>query len=125
MALAPVAAVMAPAAAGIGAISRHVRRAGLLVPPLMLSAGLTGEGYVSTVAVGAGRDAPRAPAAYPLGGMVSAHPRFAGALTVAIPRRQRDRREAPRAHPGHRRASGSSSAPSASPRPSRLAGVAR
>lgn len=81
----PSPAVMAPAAAGIGAISATSGGAGLLVSPLMLSAGLTGEGYVSTVAVGAVAMHLGRLAAYSAGGMVSARTLgLAGALTVAI-----------------------------------------
>jgi uncharacterized membrane protein YfcA len=81
----PSAAVMVPAAAGIGAVSATSGGAGLLVSPLMLSAGLSGERYVSTVAVSAVAMHVGRFAAYSVGGLVSAHTLgLAAGLTVAI-----------------------------------------
>lgn len=81
----PPAAVMTPVAAGIGAVSATSGGAGLLVSPLMLSAGLTGERYVSTVAVGAVAMHVGRFAAYSAGGMVSGRTLgLAAALTAAI-----------------------------------------
>jgi uncharacterized membrane protein YfcA len=81
----PSAAVMLPAAAGIGAVSATSGGAGLLVSPLMLSAGLTGERYVSTVAVCAVAMHVGRLAAYSAGGLVTARTlALAAALTAAI-----------------------------------------
>ncbi len=81
----PSRAVMLPAAAGIGAVSATSGGAGLLVSPLMLAAGLTGERYVSTVAVGAVAMHAGRLLAYGLGGMVTRETLAQGAvLTVAI-----------------------------------------
>lgn len=81
----PARAVLVPAAAGIGAVSATSGGAGLLVSPLMLSTGLTGEGYVSTVAVAAVAMHTGRLVAYGLGGLVNAHTLAQGAaLTVAI-----------------------------------------
>lgn len=81
----PTARVMVPAAAGIGAVSATSGGAGLLVSPLMLSTGLAGERYVSTVAVGAVAMHLGRFAAYGAGGLVTAATLAHGAaLTAAI-----------------------------------------
>lgn len=49
----PRAAHIAPAGAGIGAIAATSGGAGLLVSPLMMATGLTGEPYIATVAASA------------------------------------------------------------------------
>lgn len=81
----PSRAVLVPAAAGIGAVSATSGGAGLLVSPLMLSTGLSGERYVSTVAVAAVAMHTGRLVAYGVGGLVNAHTLTLGAaLTVAI-----------------------------------------
>lgn len=81
----PSARVMVPAAAGIGGISATSGGAGLLVSPLMLSTGLTGEAYISTVAVSAVAMHTGRLLAYGAGGLVTARTLAYGAgLTVAI-----------------------------------------
>lgn len=81
----PTAAVMIPAAAGIGAVSATSGGAGLLVSPLMLSTGLTGDRYVATVAVAAVSMHLGRIVAYSAGGLVNATTLAYGAvLTAAI-----------------------------------------
>lgn len=81
----PSRAVLVPAAAGIGAVSATSGGAGLLVSPLMLSTGLSGERYVSTVAVAAVAMHAGRFVAYGLGGLVNGRSLALGAaLTVAI-----------------------------------------
>lgn len=81
----PTAALMIPASAGIGMVSATSGGAGLLVSPLMLSTGLTGERYVSTVAVAAVSMHAGRLVAYGAGGLVSAQTlAYAAVLTVAI-----------------------------------------
>jgi uncharacterized membrane protein YfcA len=81
----PSAALMIPASAGIGMVSATSGGAGLLVSPLLLSAGLTGERYVSTAAVAAVSMHAGRLVAYGVGGLVSAQTlEYGAALTAAI-----------------------------------------
>lgn len=81
----PTATVLIPASAGIGMVSATSGGAGLLVSPLLLSTGLTGERYVSTTAVAAVSMHAGRLVAYGAGGLVSAQTlAYSAVLTAAI-----------------------------------------
>lgn len=81
----PPSTVLAPAGFGIGAVSATAGGAGLLVSPLLMATGLTGERYVATTAaVATGMHLGRI-VAYGSTGLVDASVlRHAAVLTVAV-----------------------------------------
>jgi uncharacterized membrane protein YfcA len=81
----PSSRQIVPAAAGIGAISATSGGAGLLVSPVMMAAGLTGERYIATTAVAAVAMHVGRLTAYSAGGLVTRETLTLGAmLTLAI-----------------------------------------
>lgn len=81
----PSTRAMVPAAAGVGLIAATSGGAGLLVGPLLMAAGLSGEAYISTTALAAVAMHLGRILGYGASGMLTAHTlSLAALLTVAI-----------------------------------------
>lgn len=81
----PSSRVIVPAAAGVGLVSATAGGAGLLLSPLLMSTGLTGDAYIATVALCAVALHLGRIVGYGAGGMLTAQTLSLGAgLTVAI-----------------------------------------